>query len=84
MIYVTHDQIEALTLADRIAVMRKASSSSSTTPHEIYNRPRQPLRRRFHGLAGMNFIEGDWYGPCWTARNSVSAWMARASCAPAR
>jgi multiple sugar transport system ATP-binding protein len=52
MIYVTHDQIEALTLADRIAIMRNGIIQQLDTPHEIYNRPVNLLRRRFHGLAG--------------------------------
>jgi multiple sugar transport system ATP-binding protein len=39
MIYVTHDQIEALTLADRIAIMRNGIIQQLAGPHEIYNRP---------------------------------------------
>jgi hypothetical protein len=40
MIYVTHDQIEAMTLADRIAIMKGGKIQQLATPHEIYNRPR--------------------------------------------
>ena len=39
MIYVTHDQIEAMTLADRIAIMKDGKIMQLASPHEIYNRP---------------------------------------------
>src|SRR5215510_493514 len=39
MIYVTHDQIEAMTLADRIAIMRNGIIQQLATPHEVYNNP---------------------------------------------
>ncbi|MDO8883885.1 ABC transporter ATP-binding protein, partial [Pseudotabrizicola sp.] len=39
MVYVTHDQIEALTLADRIAIMRNGIIQQLASPHEIYNKP---------------------------------------------
>ncbi|VVT30498.1 ABC transporter ATP-binding protein [Hoeflea sp. EC-HK425] len=59
MIYVTHDQIEALTLADRIAIMRNGIIQQLDTPHEIYNRPVNLYVAGFMGSPGMNFIEGD-------------------------
>ena len=59
MIYVTHDQIEALTLADRIAVMRAGTIQQLDNPHEIYNRPVNLYVAGFMGSPGMNFIEGD-------------------------
>ena len=52
MIYVTHDQIEALTLADRVAVMHGGVIQQLATPKEIYRRAGQPLRRRLRRLAG--------------------------------
>ncbi len=58
MIYVTHDQIEALTLADRIAVMRKGVIEQFSTPHEIYHRPANTFIAGFIGSPTMNFIEG--------------------------
>jgi multiple sugar transport system ATP-binding protein len=58
MIYVTHDQIEALTLADRIAIMRNGIIQQLDTPHEIYNRPVNLYVAGFMGSPGMNFIEG--------------------------
>jgi multiple sugar transport system ATP-binding protein len=58
MIYVTHDQIEALTLADRIAVMRGGVIQQFDTPHGIYNRPVNRFVAGFIGSPGMNFMEG--------------------------
>ena len=52
IVYVTHDQIEAMTLATRIAVMKDGVLQQLGTPSEIYNRPGNTLRRRLHGLAG--------------------------------
>ncbi|MEM5470977.1 ABC transporter ATP-binding protein [Hoeflea sp. AS60] len=59
MIYVTHDQIEALTLADRIAIMRSGIIQQLDTPNEIYNRPVNLYVAGFMGSPGMNFIEGE-------------------------
>ena|SRR5215217_1774042 len=58
-IYVTHDQVEALTLADRIAVMNKGRIEQLGTPAEIYERPSTRYVAAFIGSPAMNFIEGD-------------------------
>jgi multiple sugar transport system ATP-binding protein len=58
MIYVTHDQIEALTLADRIAVMRNGVIQQLDAPETIYNNPRTLFVARFLGSPAMNFIAG--------------------------
>jgi multiple sugar transport system ATP-binding protein len=58
MIYVTHDQIEAMTLADRIAVMKGGLIQQLDTPQAIYNRPVNRFVAGFIGSPGMNFIEG--------------------------
>ncbi|HHZ10602.1 MAG TPA: ABC transporter ATP-binding protein, partial [Rhizobiales bacterium] len=58
MVYVTHDQIEALTLADRIAIMKGGVIQQLDTPHEIYNRPVNRYVAGFIGSPGMNFLEG--------------------------
>jgi len=58
MIYVTHDQIEAMTLADRIAVMRGGLIQQFDTPKEIYNKPVNRFVAGFIGSPGMNFLEG--------------------------
>jgi multiple sugar transport system ATP-binding protein len=58
MIYVTHDQIEAMTLADRIAVMRNGLIQQLDTPHTIYNKPVNLFVAGFIGSPSMNFIKG--------------------------
>jgi multiple sugar transport system ATP-binding protein len=59
MIYVTHDQIEALTLADRIAIMKGGVIQQLDAPHEIYNRPINRYVADFIGSPGMNFLSGE-------------------------
>jgi multiple sugar transport system ATP-binding protein len=58
MIYVTHDQVEAMTLADRIAVMKGGLIMQLGTPDEIYNSPKNLYVADFIGSPSMNFIEG--------------------------
>lgn len=58
MIYVTHDQIEALTLADRIAIMKDGLIQQLDTPKTIYNRPDNRFVAGFIGSPGMNFLQG--------------------------
>ena len=58
MIYVTHDQIEALTLADRIAIMKDGLIQQLDTPHAIYNNPTNRFVAGFIGSPGMNFVKG--------------------------
>jgi ABC-type sugar transport system ATPase subunit len=58
MIYVTHDQIEAMTLADRIAVMRGGIIQQLDTPQAIYSRPVNRFVAGFIGSPKMNFVEG--------------------------
>lgn len=55
-IYVTHDQIEAMTLADRIAVMNRGRIMQIGTPHEIYNRPANTFVATFVGTPPMNLL----------------------------
>ena len=62
MIYVTHDQIEAMTLADRIAIMRGGQILQLASPNEIYNRPANKYVAEFIGSPTMNFFEGDIVG----------------------
>ncbi|MCB2399411.1 ABC transporter ATP-binding protein [Rhizobium ruizarguesonis] len=58
MIYVTHDQVEALTLADRIAIMRDGVIQQLASPAEIYRRPANLFVAGFIGAPAMNFAEG--------------------------
>ncbi|TGQ70966.1 MAG: sn-glycerol-3-phosphate ABC transporter ATP-binding protein UgpC [Mesorhizobium sp.] len=62
MIYVTHDQIEAMTLADRIAVMKGGVIQQLDAPQTIYNRPVNRFVAGFLGSPAMNFIEGQLEG----------------------
>ncbi len=59
MIYVTHDQIEALTLADRIAIMKSGIIQQLDDPTTIYNRPRNLFVAGFIGSPSMNFLRGE-------------------------
>ncbi len=58
MIYVTHDQIEALTLADRIAVMKDGIIQQLDTPLNVYNKPANEFVGSFLGSPAMNKIDG--------------------------
>jgi multiple sugar transport system ATP-binding protein len=62
MIYVTHDQVEAMTLADRIAIMRGGRILQLDAPTEIYNRPQNRYVADFIGSPSMNFLEGQLEG----------------------
>ncbi len=58
MIYVTHDQIEALTLADRIAVMQGGIIQQLDTPQNVYSKPANRFVAAFVGSPAMNFVDG--------------------------
>ncbi|UJW87409.1 ABC transporter ATP-binding protein [Devosia sp. SL43] len=58
MIYVTHDQMEAMTMADRIVVMRAGHIEQVGTPLEIYDTPANSFVGSFIGSPAMNLIEG--------------------------
>jgi multiple sugar transport system ATP-binding protein len=58
LIYVTHDQIEAITLADRIAVMNEGNLLQVAEPHVLYNQPQNMFVAGFIGEPPMNFIPG--------------------------
>jgi multiple sugar transport system ATP-binding protein len=57
-VYVTHDQIEAMTLADRVVVMNKGEFQQVGTPTEIYERPANTFVAGFIGSPAMNLISG--------------------------
>jgi len=57
-IYVTHDQVEAMTLADRVVVMSKAEIQQIGTPVEIYNDPSNLFVAGFIGAPAMNLVNG--------------------------
>ena len=58
-VYVTHDQIEAMTLADRIVVMNKGEVEQVGSPRELFDYPCNQFVANFIGSPAMNFIEGD-------------------------
>ena len=77
MIYVTHDQIEAMTLADRIVLMRDGLIEQQGTPLELFERPRTKFVAGFLGSPQMNFVPVRMAGAALTlADGSTLAWPA--------
>ena len=70
-VYVTHDQIEAMTLADRVAVMKDGRIQQLAPPREIYNDPANLFVAGFIGSPAMNLIEGRVEGGCFVTRGGV-------------
>ncbi|SFJ14635.1 ABC transporter ATP-binding protein [Jannaschia pohangensis] len=66
-IYVTHDQIEAMTLADRVVVMKKGVVQQVGSPTEIYDRPANAFVASFIGSPAMNLMSGQVTGGTFTA-----------------
>ena len=62
MIYVTHDQVEAMTLADKIVVLDAGVIQQVGSPMELYNRPANLFVAGFIGSPGMNFIDAERLG----------------------
>ena len=58
MIYVTHDQVEAMTMGEKIVVMKATEVQQIATPKEMYNKPVNKFVAGFIGSPSMNFIEG--------------------------
>ena len=58
-IYVTHDQVEAMTMGDRVAVMRKGELQQVAPPQELYERPVNLFVGGFIGSPAMNLVEAD-------------------------
>ena len=65
-VYVTHDQIEAMTLATRIALLKDGVLQQIGTPDEIYNKPANTFVGGFVGTPPMNFVEGTIEGKTFT------------------
>jgi len=62
MVYVTHDQVEAMTLADRIVVLRGGRVEQIGTPTELYDTPANAFVAGFIGSPKMNFLTADFAG----------------------
>ena len=58
-VYVTHDQLEAMTMADRIVVLRDGRLQQVGTPHDVYQRPANLFVAGFVGSPQMNFVPAD-------------------------
>jgi multiple sugar transport system ATP-binding protein len=81
MIYVTHDQVEAMTLGDRIAVFNKGIVEQLGAPLDLYNRPANEFVAGFIGAPRINLIPRP--GPTGAAAPHVALWNALAGDAPA-
>ncbi|MEP5091817.1 MAG: ATP-binding cassette domain-containing protein, partial [Paracoccaceae bacterium] len=68
-IYVTHDQIEAMTLADRVVIMKAGVVQQVGTPVDIYDRPANAFVASFIGNPAMNLMEGELSGGTFAAKN---------------
>ncbi|MEL7090985.1 MAG: ABC transporter ATP-binding protein [Pseudomonadota bacterium] len=68
-VYVTHDQIEAMTLADRVVVMKQGKIQQVGTPTEIYDRPANTFVAGFIGSPAMNLMDGTMAGGTFTGAN---------------
>ncbi|KDB04541.1 ABC transporter ATP-binding protein [Defluviimonas sp. 20V17] len=62
LIYVTHDQVEAMTMADRIILLNAGRIEQSGTPEQIYSRPATPFAARFIGSPPMNLVPAEALG----------------------
>ncbi|MCL2175657.1 MAG: ABC transporter ATP-binding protein [Treponema sp.] len=69
IIYVTHDQIEAMTLASKIVVMNEGRIQQIGSPYEIYHKPANVFTASFIGSPPINFIRGNMEGDVFTASN---------------
>ena len=76
-LYVTHDQTEAMTMGDRVAILRDGVLQQLGTPDEVYDRPVNAFVAGFIGSPSMNLLPPGWSGTC------ASASAARASSAGA-
>jgi multiple sugar transport system ATP-binding protein len=69
-IYVTHDQIEAMTLADRVVIMKKGIVQQVGSPTDIYDTPANTFVASFIGNPAMNLIDGNIEGGVFRAQNT--------------
>ena len=76
MIYVTHDQVEAMTLADRIVVLYKGKIEQVGTPLELYNRPENLFVAEFIGTPKINILPATFQGNALHIANDVILPMA--------
>ncbi len=70
-IYVTHDQVEAMTIGDRIALMNKGDLQMLDTPQNVYNKPRNIFTAKFIGSPSMNIFDVDYKSGAININNQV-------------
>jgi multiple sugar transport system ATP-binding protein len=70
-VYVTHDQVEAMTMADRIVVMRAGIVEQSGTPLELYDDPANIFVAQFIGSPSMNILEGEVRGGAFETADGI-------------
>ncbi|EQC43684.1 ABC transporter ATP-binding protein [Bacteriovorax sp. Seq25_V] len=70
IVYVTHDQTEAMTMGDRIAILNKGNIIQIDTPSEIYRSPKSEFVARFIGSPEINLIEGHFSDNIFNAKNT--------------
>ena len=58
LIYVTHDQVEAMSMADRVGIIQRGRLIQSDTPHNVYNQPKNTFVAGFVGSPKINFFDG--------------------------
>lgn len=81
-VFVTHDQAEAMTLADRIAVFNAGQLQQIGTPDEVYDRPRNLFVAEFIGSPPMNMLPAEWQGDSLVAAGGWPLPAPRLSVAP--
>ena len=59
-VYVTHDQVEAMTVGQRVALMNQGQLQMVDTPYRVYNRPANLFTARFIGSPATNIMDADW------------------------
>jgi lactose/L-arabinose transport system ATP-binding protein len=84
MIYVTHDQVEAMTLADKIVVLRAGRIEQVGRPLDLYNNPDNKFVAGFIGSPAMNFVAGVVDGPGQVAAKGLSQPVATGVALPAK
>ncbi|MEK8025964.1 ABC transporter ATP-binding protein [Pseudaquabacterium rugosum] len=72
-IYVTHDQVEAMTLADRIVVLRDGQIEQVGSPLELYDRPANQFVAQFIGSPQMNVVAADQWAAVWRPQAPAAA-----------
>jgi sn-glycerol 3-phosphate transport system ATP-binding protein len=72
MLYVTHDQLEAMTMADQVLLMRQGQIEQNGSPAELYQNPATIFTARFVGTPPMNLLPGASIGPMWQMLQSAA------------